>query len=128
MSDWRQGDATYNQKSLARRRLRYATDPVYRDRKRANAKRSRLNNPAARDRLEMLKYGITLEQRDAMLADQGGCCAICKTTEPGRGKAWNVDHCHATGQVRGLLCVRCNFVGGHAKDKVDVLVNAAVYL
>ncbi len=76
----------------------------------------------------MLKYGITLEQRDAMLADQGGCCAICKTTEPGRGKAWNVDHCHATGQVRGLLCVRCNFVRGHAKDNVDVLVNAAVYL
>lgn len=55
------------------------------------------------------KYGMTQADWDAMYADQGGVCAICKV--PGRvGKHGKlaVDHCHATGRVRGLLCSPCN--------------------
>lgn len=57
------------------------------------------------------KYGLTPEQYDAMLAAQGGHCAICPATEPGgAGKMFHVDHDHRTGRVRGLLCHACNTV------------------
>src|SRR5579859_6165169 len=56
----------------------------------------------------MRKFGITLEQYDAMLVEQGGRCAACGTDEPGGMGSFHVDHCHATGKVRKLLCVRCN--------------------
>jgi hypothetical protein len=55
------------------------------------------------------KYGMTQADWDAMYIAQGGVCAICKV--PGRvGKHGKlaVDHCHATGRVRGLLCTPCN--------------------
>lgn len=54
-----------------------------------------------------MKYGITLEEYEALLKKQNGICAICK--EPCRsGRRLCVDHNHETGQVRGLLCVYCN--------------------
>lgn len=53
-------------------------------------------------------YGLTLDDYDKLLALQGGVCAIC-LCPPKPGKAFNVDHCHETGAVRGLLCFRCNF-------------------
>ena len=53
-------------------------------------------------------YGITLNDYNQMLTEQNDCCAICGTDNPGgkHGK-FMVDHCHATGKVRGLLCKRC---------------------
>ena len=54
-------------------------------------------------------YGITLTDYDRMEAQQGGRCAICGSDNPGRGKSrFAVDHCHVTGQVRALLCQKCN--------------------
>lgn len=73
------------------------------------------------------KYGMTLEQRDALLANQEGKCAVCRTTTPG-GKGWVVDHDHVTGKVRGILCLTCNTGIGHLKDDVNVLKAAVVYL
>src|SRR6185312_15133032 len=52
-------------------------------------------------------FGISLADYHAMLAAQGGRCAICRTDNPGP-KGFAVDHDHATGKVRGLLCVNCN--------------------
>jgi hypothetical protein len=53
------------------------------------------------------KFGITLEQYDALLNGQNGCCAICLAPQnPERRHA--VDHCHETGAIRGLLCDKCN--------------------
>lgn len=55
------------------------------------------------------RYGITIEEYDTMLAAQAGVCAICKQNPPnGRILKLAVDHDHATGEVRGLLCQRCN--------------------
>lgn len=54
-------------------------------------------------------YGITQCDWDAMYAAQGGVCAICKVPgRTGKSKKLSVDHCHATGRVRGLLCSICN--------------------
>lgn len=80
----------------------------------------------------MLKYlyGITADQFEALLADQGGVCAICGTSEwPGSYRCTpHVDHSHETGEVRGLLCGDCNFGLGKFKDDPKLLRAAAEYL
>lgn len=58
-------------------------------------------------------YGLTLDDFNTLLAKQGGTCALClkpETTRNRRGgvRRLSVDHDHATGRVRGLLCFRCN--------------------
>jgi len=54
-----------------------------------------------------VRYGLTLEDYDRMLEDQDGKCAICGDIEPS-GRRLAVDHDHHTGNIRGLLCLRCN--------------------
>lgn len=49
---------------------------------------------------------ITDEEYDAVLALQGGHCAICPTTP--KSRRLDRDHDHATMELRGLLCHRCN--------------------
>jgi len=66
-------------------------------------------------RMLIANYGITIEDYDAMLAAQGGGCAICHT--PPRSKRLHVDHDHADGRVRGLLCYHCNRTIGHIEAR-----------
>lgn len=59
------------------------------------------------------KYGITLADYERMAAQQGGVCALCgeperRVRDDHATRRLSVDHDHATGQVRGLLCHRCN--------------------
>ena len=56
------------------------------------------------------RYGITATDFDSLLASQGGVCAIC--AEPPGERTFYVDHCHASGKVRGVLCPRCNTLAG----------------
>jgi len=75
------------------------------------------------------KYGITREDYEATLERQAGKCAICATTD--EGLWWGyfvVDHDHATGAIRGLLCSPCNTLIGGARDRADVLRSAIAYL
>lgn len=51
-----------------------------------------------------LRYGITLEEVEQMRLNQNDACKICEAT----GKRLVIDHCHETGEVRGLLCYSCN--------------------
>ncbi len=80
------------------------------------------------------KYGLTRDQYDRMVLDQGGACAICKGPPIGRTsqgtehKRFDVDHCHATGKVRGLLCHKCNVMLGQARDCTKILHAAILYL
>lgn len=75
------------------------------------------------------RYGITIERYRELLEEQGGCCAICRATEVGSNvKRWHLDHCHATGKVRGLLCHRCNMGLGYFRDDPALLAEAIKYL
>ena len=73
-------------------------------------------------------YGISLKDYDALLDAQGGRCLICQTLDSTPHGRFCVDHCHKTGKIRGLLCVRCNSGLGHFKDSPDLLLTAAKYL
>ena len=70
-------------------------------------------------------YGMSLRDFDLMLAQQRGVCAVCGE-QPARRLC--VDHCHATGKVRGLLCSPCNLAIGQFKDSPARLRKAAAYI
>jgi hypothetical protein len=69
------------------------------------------------------RYGITAAEYDALLADQDGLCAVCRERP-----AAHVDHDHAFGQVRGLLCSCCNQGLGNFRDDREHLRAAVDYL
>lgn len=80
-----------------------------------------------RHREHIRKYGLTVEVYAQMLEEQGGGCACCG----GRcatGKRLAVDHDHATGKVRGLLCARCNTTLGAFKEDRSALANLIHYI
>jgi hypothetical protein len=60
---------------------------------------------------------MTLADYDVMKKEQGGVCAICRMASK---KTLNVDHCHVTGEVRGLLCDACNKGCGHFRDRPEL--------
>jgi Recombination endonuclease VII len=70
--------------------------------------------------------GITIDQYAQMLESQGGRCAICNEEDPNFRLC--IDHDHATGANRGLLCTKCNRGLGLFCDSVDLLMKAALYL
>ena len=71
-------------------------------------------------------YGITVEQYDHMLEQQGGHCALCPAV-PKRASL-HVDHDHVTGRVRGILCSGCNRVLGFIEARPDWHDRAVAYL
>ena len=111
--------ATHKDEINRRRRERRASDPEYRERSIARR--------GERDRRGQLKlnYGLSLEDYNAMLAQQNGVCAICERKSD---RTLCVDHCHATRMVRRLLCRKCNLGLGHFDDDPRLLRKAAAYL
>jgi len=75
-------------------------------------------------------YNITLEEYDSLLKEQGKVCAICKSpiNKGGADKAMPVNHCHKTGEVRGILCTFCNRALGYLEDDTRLLKEAIKYL
>lgn len=86
------------------RTWQYNNDPAYRSQRVMHNRRSQLRD-----------LGLTLEQYDEMVEEQGGVCAICETNTPNKNLAVDHDHtcCDVAGRscgrcVRGLLCLQCN--------------------
>jgi len=77
----------------------------------------------ARGRQLRYLYDITQDEYNRILLEQKSQCAIC-----GNVSSLVVDHNHATGKVRGLLCKKCNFVLGLVDDKKEILIRGAEYL
>jgi hypothetical protein len=115
-----------------REELRLASKKWYannRDRAAAKARERRRLDPLLTRRVNLKKtHGITLEAYEVMLKRQGGKCAICGTPEVETRRALVVDHDHATGTRRSLLCGECNLGLGKFKDDYTLLVKAAEYL
>lgn len=68
-------------------------------------------------------YGADAAAVEAMLKSQNYKCQICRT-----GEAKHLDHCHATGKIRGMLCPKCNQGLGYFKDNREALLDAVRYL
>ena len=85
------------------------------------------------DRYFRRYYGITEMQYHSLHTKQHGLCAICGQPETYKAKSGKigrlaVDHDHATGAVRGLLCSRCNFGIGYFRDSIEKLEKAIAYI
>jgi hypothetical protein len=74
------------------------------------------------------RYGLTLDAYNALVDAQDGVCAICGKPEQAKRGCLCVDHDHNTGQVRGLLCTRCNTGLGMFLDNPSLLLEAVAYL
>jgi hypothetical protein len=88
-----------------------------------NVEKSRLSRQKAKLKQ---KYGITLEQYEAMFNEQKGVCYICKSESLNR--RLSVDHCHKTGKIRRLLCDKCNMTLGLVNDSQELLKQFIFYL
>lgn len=137
-------------------RVRRASDSAYRERRREIKRRYRANMAPERRERELVsmrerarqwgesmppeqrearrkqsrrryiqgEYGLTDEQYQALWEAQGGLCAVCRR----RFQKLQIDHCHETGAVRGLLCGNCNFAIGRLGDTPAALMRAVNYL
>lgn len=85
------------------------------------------------------RYGLTVDQfiaiYESLFEKQGGRCAICGTDVPSRYRGkndkerrFNLDHCHKTQKIRGLLCGQCNTGLGMFGDNIEWLRSAIKYL
>lgn len=69
-------------------------------------------------------YGLQKGEAQLLLEKQNNVCAICNTFSD----KWHIDHDHITLKIRGILCPSCNLLLGHAKDNINILAKAIVYL
>lgn len=74
------------------------------------------------------RYGLTTVDWDAMFDQQKGVCAICEKPKDKQQHRLCVDHDHATGKVRGLLCKTCNRLLGRLEAIPGSLERISVYL
>lgn len=81
-----------------------------------------------RDNALIRTYGITRAEVDAMREAQGDLCAICGNGHKGVGDRLHIDHCHTTGEVRGLLCSKCNTALGLLDDDPDRMRSMIEYV
>lgn len=91
---------------------------------RAEKKRRREAN---HERAVQRTYGLNEGEYAQLYEFQGGKCAACRRAT-GKTRRLSVDHDHATGEVRGLLCRPCNTLLGHARDSIAFFRRCIAYL
>lgn len=72
-------------------------------------------------------YGITPDEYNILANKNNHRCWICNR-ETKEGKHLHIDHCHETGQIRGLLCFRCNYGLSYFNENANFLLNASNYI
>jgi len=93
------------------RSSKWFTDPEFKERQRVRSKTHSINK----------RYGLTLDEFDSYIDDNH--CEICNSTI-----RLVLDHCHVTGDIRGVLCNKCNVGIGMLGDDLAGLETAAFYL
>jgi hypothetical protein len=83
-----------------------------------------------RDKYLIYTYGITEDEYNEILLNQGNGCAICGSTVSlhKQTQRLSVDHDHITNEVRGILCHACNTGLGYFRDNTELLQSAIRYL
>ena len=116
------GDTIYRRN----KRLNLHPVPPPRKRKYKDAQ-ERTRNRALRE-----KYGLTIHTYQELWDEQNGKCFICHNEEKnvinGKIVPLSVDHCHITGQIRKLLCNRCNTSLGKVNEDPTILLSMINYL
>ena len=111
------------------RRQKYRESAEFREKAKSAAKAWQDGNPTKRKSQRLRKYGLTLQEFNAMMESQSGACAICGHSDMSTPNFFPVvDHCHSSGKVRGILCMACNMGLGKFKDDPSRLLSAASYL
>ena len=108
----------YRRDNLKARRAygrKYERDRRRREPLTASQKRVKQN----RDHVRI--YGITLEEKKALLAGQDNRCAMCGARSPGHHAGWQTEHDHDTKVVRGITCNRCNTLLGMLGDNLKAV-------
>lgn len=106
----------------------YYCKPCAADAKRASCAKHADKHKAREFRYRIRKmYGMAVEDLEQMLLDQEGRCAVCRD-EIALGDTAAVDHCHATGKVRGVLCRHCNIALGHLRDDPSRVASLHEYI
>jgi len=133
-----------NQEDLAKQKRKESSKKYYEENKEACKQRTKehpsciaarekyRNKPETKDKIRnwrlLQNYGITNQDYEQMLENQGFCCAGCGLHQNILEKKLHVDHDHVTGRVRGLLCGNCNRALGLVKDNLETLVRLHEYL
>ena len=113
---------------------KYKQSETYKDKQSTYYKQWRLDNPDKAAHYQLMNYyGITLDEYNTILEAQNYKCKICGKTaeEVASGKPIKrlaVDHCHETGEIRGILCANCNTGIGLLCHDPGILKNALRYL
>lgn len=112
-------ESTYKRKSSSE----------YREKINKKNKRKREEDPLffKVQRLKSL-WGLSRIQYEQMFTDQHNMCLICKTNIAPFDFNSHVDHCHTSGEIRGILCGHCNRGIGCFLDNPAFLRSAALYL
>ena len=128
----------YRQRPGVKERERAHTDEYYKQpevrAKKQAYDQGRRKKPEVRARLRELyiqrEYGLSMDAYESMFKGQGEVCAACGSNDwsHSRGKCPVVDHDHNTGDVRGILCHRCNVAIGLLRDDPRVARLLAEYL
>ncbi len=116
-----------NSKSGSWRKANPDYQRKYRESHRGERARKNRENPyCAREYRLKKEWGMSLQEYERRLLNQGGRCAICKGVS--RNRALAIDHNHLTGEIRGLLCQNCNIALGLFKDSPEMIQEALCYL
>lgn len=81
-----------------------------------------------RSRSSRVRYSLPRVLRQELIAASGGSCTICGNQLKGGVGGASVDHDHASGKIRGVLCSTCNLGLGHFRDNIESLLGAISYL
>ncbi len=113
-----------------RKQLEKEKDPEYKI-----ARKRQRDNPARREQRHFARvarrYGLTRPEYVSMWQDQDGKCKICSRAlnhNTYSDESPQVDHCHTTGKVRGILCRGCNRGLGGFRDSAETMLAAIEYI
>jgi hypothetical protein len=86
------------------------------------------NKDALSESRRAWRYGMTVDEMNERLEEAGDICPICHAAYGTETTKKCIDHCHETGEIRGIICNKCNIAAGMLQDDVQAVKRLAEYL